>query len=72
MENFKGKEGSLTFEIITDKFNPIIIKVYDESNLKINETIEHQLLFPNAIFGYDVSDVNAVNEKLDELLNKLL
>lgn len=66
----EGTEHGVNWKIDENKFNPIVISVYQVDNPEIGETIEHQLEYPNAIFGYDCLDVSLVNKKLDDLINK--
>lgn len=64
----EGEENGVTWSIDSSKFNPIIIKVRNSNDEE--ETYNHKLLHPNAIFGYDVSDIEEVNSQLDRLIQK--
>jgi hypothetical protein len=66
----KGNESGVKWQIDTMKINPIIIRVEREDDPTIKEKYEHSLYFPNCIWGYDVSDVQEVNNILDKLIDK--
>lgn len=64
-----GVEHGVQWTIDDSRFNPIIITV---ENIKTSEkeTVEHHLLYPNAIFGYDFMDIQEVERTLDGLIKK--
>lgn len=70
-ENIKNKEGGLTYEVVTDRFNPIIIKVYKTDNPSKCKIVEHELEIPQARFGYDILDVGLVENKLDDMIEEM-
>ena len=67
----KGEESGIEWTVDSTKFNPIVITVNRVDNKDVYERVEHNLLYPNAIFGYDVSDVYEVEEILNKLIDKL-
>lgn len=69
MEAFKiynGNERGVTWTVDTKKVNPVTITVKSD---KGEETCMYNCQY-EPIFGYDVSDVNDIENLLDELINK--
>jgi hypothetical protein len=65
----KQTEKNIIWEVNAKDVNPIVINIYNLKN-ELLETYIHELLYPRPVFGYDVSDVQYIESKLDELIEK--
>ena len=63
-----GIEHGVKWEIDDSKFDPVIINVESLSSGE-KETVIHNCAY-RPIFGYDTSDINDVEIKLDKLIEK--